>query len=205
MGQELYVVADADSLFGSVTRGLLIHLDYAELIRLRWSAEILREMGEALLRTRRVRDAGHALAHIELMRGSLPNSEVARERVGRELLGAQVLVRSQKDAHVAACAMAVRRLARAAGCPVILITKNLKDFRALMLKNEGVDLMHPDRFLSTLFAQQAVAVAEAFSDFRETLRSGDSATALLDRLAKDGQVVTASMLSGAAQAGDIAL
>ena len=137
MGQELYVVADADSLFGSVTRGLLIHLDYAELIRLRWSAEILREMGEALLRTRRVRDAGHALEHIELMRGSLPNSEVARERVGRELLGAQVLVRSQKDAHVAACAMAVRRLARAAGCPVILITKKPQGLPSLDVEERG--------------------------------------------------------------------
>ena len=47
------VVADADVLFGATTRGLLIHLDYAGVIRLHWSALILDEMCRALVRARR--------------------------------------------------------------------------------------------------------------------------------------------------------
>ena len=47
------VVADADTLFGATTRGLLIHLDYQGLIRLHWSALILDEMSRALVRTDR--------------------------------------------------------------------------------------------------------------------------------------------------------
>jgi len=39
------VVADADTLFGGTTRGLLIHLDYQGLIRLHWSPLILDETG----------------------------------------------------------------------------------------------------------------------------------------------------------------
>ena len=42
------VVADADTLFGATTRGLLIHLDYQGLIRLHWSPLILHEMSSAL-------------------------------------------------------------------------------------------------------------------------------------------------------------
>jgi hypothetical protein len=41
------VVADADTLFGATTRGLLIHLDYRGLIRLHWSALILDELRRA--------------------------------------------------------------------------------------------------------------------------------------------------------------
>jgi len=43
------VVADADTLFGATTRGLLIHLDYQGLIRLHWSPLILGEMSRALV------------------------------------------------------------------------------------------------------------------------------------------------------------
>jgi hypothetical protein len=54
------VVADADTLFGATTRGLLIHLDYQGLIRLHWSSLILDEMSRALLRTGRKPDAESA-------------------------------------------------------------------------------------------------------------------------------------------------
>lgn len=43
------VVADADTLFGATTRGLLIHLDYQGLIRLHWSPLILDELSRALV------------------------------------------------------------------------------------------------------------------------------------------------------------
>ena len=54
------VVADADTLFGATTRGLLIHLDYRGLIRLHWSALILDELSRALVDTGRKPDAESA-------------------------------------------------------------------------------------------------------------------------------------------------
>ena len=51
------VVADADTLFGATTRGLLIHLDGRGLIRLHWSPLILAEMSRALVDTGRKPDA----------------------------------------------------------------------------------------------------------------------------------------------------
>ena len=54
------VVADADTLFGGTTRGLLIHLDYQGLIRLHWSPLILDEMSRALVDTGRKADRAAA-------------------------------------------------------------------------------------------------------------------------------------------------
>jgi hypothetical protein len=56
------VVADADTLFGATTRGLLIHLDYQGLIRLHWSPLILDEMSRALVDTGRQSDPVRARA-----------------------------------------------------------------------------------------------------------------------------------------------
>lgn len=70
------VVADADTLFGAATRGLLIHLDYQGLIRLHWRALILDEMSRALVRTGRKPDRTAATAHEALMRAALPQAEV---------------------------------------------------------------------------------------------------------------------------------
>jgi len=50
------VVADADTLFGATTRGLLIHLDYRGAIRLHWSPLILDELSRALVDTGRKPD-----------------------------------------------------------------------------------------------------------------------------------------------------
>ena len=66
------VVADADTLFGATTRGLLIHLDYQGVIRLHWSPLILDEMSRALVDTGRKPDAESARRHEQLMRAALP-------------------------------------------------------------------------------------------------------------------------------------
>jgi hypothetical protein len=58
----LPVVADADTLFGATTRGLLIHLDYGGLIRLHWSPLILEELSRALVDTGRKADDVHIAA-----------------------------------------------------------------------------------------------------------------------------------------------
>jgi hypothetical protein len=56
------VVADADTLFGATTRGLLIHLDHHGLICPHWSPLILDELGRARFDTGRKPDAESAAA-----------------------------------------------------------------------------------------------------------------------------------------------
>lgn len=75
------LVADADTLFGATTRGLLIHLDDQGLIRPHWSPLILDEMSRALVDTGRKPDAASARRHEQLMRSALPQAEIPTQQV----------------------------------------------------------------------------------------------------------------------------
>ena len=128
------VVADADTLFGGTTRGLLIHLDYRGLIRLHWSTLILDELSRALVDTGRKVDTKAARRHEQLMRDSLPHAEIGMASVDAQVAAVAAAVRSKKDVHVAACARAIVAdkhypQAKAVG----LVTKNIRDFSVRQL------------------------------------------------------------------------
>ena len=91
------VVADADTLFGATTRGLLIHLDYQGLIRLHWSPLILDEMSRALVDTGGKPDAASARRHEQLMQAALPQAEVPTTRVQAQFASVAPATRSTKD------------------------------------------------------------------------------------------------------------
>jgi hypothetical protein len=78
------VVADADTLFGATTRGLLIHLDCGGLIRLHWSPLILEELSRALVVAGRKADAKAARQRENLMRTALPHADIPTAEVQAE-------------------------------------------------------------------------------------------------------------------------
>jgi PIN domain len=189
------VVADADTLFGATTRGLLIHLDYCGLIRLHWSALILDELSRALVDTGRKIDAQAARRHEQLMRASLPHAEIAVDVVDAQIEAVAHAVRSKKDAHVAACAHAIVSGQHYPRVKIVnLVTKNIRDFGVRKLAELGVEVSRPDDFLLALLDRDAAGVAAAFAALRATLRSAPTPEALLERLAADGQVPTAAAM-----------
>jgi hypothetical protein len=188
-------VADADTLFGATTRGLLIHLDYRNVIRLHWSAPILDELSRALVDTGRKVDTQAAQRHEQLLRASLPNAEVAMAAVAAQMETVAHAVRSKKDVHVAACAHAIVAAQHYPGTKTVhLVTKNIRDFGIRKLAELGIEVSRPDDFLLTLFERSSSDVAAAFSALRATLRSRPTPEALLERLRADGQVGTASAM-----------
>lgn len=200
------VVADADTLFGATTRGLLIHLDYRGLIRLHWSALILDELSRALVDTGRKADEQAARRHEVLMRASLPHAEIAVAAVDAQRDAIAHAVRSRKDVHVAACARAIfsgQHYAQAKA--VNLVTKNIRDFGIRKLAELGIEVSRPDDLLLALFDRDANGVAAAFAALRVTLRSAPTPEALLDRLAADGQVLTATAIRVAMQRKSVLL
>lgn len=189
------VVADADTLFGATTRGLLIHLDYIGLIQLHWSALILGELSRALVDSGRKPDIGAAQRHEQLLRSALPHAEVPVSAVQKSFKAVAAAVRSAKDIHVAACAHAViagEFYPRSQG--VSLVTNNVRDFGVRKLGDLGVTVSRPDAFLLELCSREARSVAAGFAALRATLRSGPTAEQLLDRLSADGQVGIAAEL-----------
>jgi hypothetical protein len=200
------VVADADTLFGATTRGLLIHLDYSGLIRLHWSALILAELSRALVDTGRKRDRQAARRHEQLVRASLPHAEGPVAEVDAQIDVVARAVRSKKDVHVAACASAIVSGQHYPGVKTIdLVTKNIRDVGIRKLAELRIEVSRPDDFLLALFDRNATDVAAAFSALRATLRSMPTAEALLARLAADGQAKTATAMRAAMQRGVVRL
>lgn len=200
------VVADADALFGATTRGLLIHLDYQGLIRLHWSPLILDEMSRALVDTGRKPDAESARRHEQLMRAALPQAEIPTRQVQAQFASVASAMRSAKDVHVAACAAAILAGDFYPGTQVVsLVTKNIRDFGVRKLASLGIEVQRPDAFLLEQFQQDPAAVASAFAALRATLRSAPEPDRLLERLAADGQSLTAAALHDAWQQGAVRL
>lgn len=200
------VVADADTLFGATTRGLLIHLDYRGLIRLHWSPLILDELSRALVDTGRKPDAESARRHEQLMRAALPQAEIPTQQVQAQFATVALAMRSAKDIHVAACAKAVLAGDFYPDEQVVsLVTKNIRDFGVRKLAGLGIEVQRPDAFLLEQFRHHPAAVASAFAALRGTLRSAPEPDHLLERLAADGQRQTAAALHGAWQQGAVPL
>ena len=206
MSSVVPVVADADTLFGATTRGLLIHLDYQGLIRLHWSPLILDEMSRALVDTGRKPDAESARRHEQLMRAALPQAEIPTQRVQAQFVSMAPAMRSAKDTHVAACAAAILAGDYYSSTQVVsLVTKNIRDFGVRKLATLGIAVQRPDAFLLVQFKQDPAAVASAFAALRATLRSAPEPDQLLQRLAADGQTLTAAALREAWQQGAVRL
>lgn len=200
------VVADADTLFGATTRGLLIHLDYQGLIRLHWSPLILSELSRALVDTGRKPDFESARQHEQLMRAALPQAEIPTQHVQAQFANVAPAMRSAKDTHVAACAAAILAGDFYPGTQVVkLVTKNIRDFGVRKRANLGIEVQRPDAFLMDQFQKNPAAVASAFAELRSTLRSAPTPDRLLERLAADGQALTAAALHDAWRQGALRL
>jgi hypothetical protein len=200
------VVADADTLFGATTRGLLIHLDYQGLIRLHWSPLILDELSRALVDTGRKPDAESARRNEQLMRAALPQAEIPTQQVQAQFANVALAMRSAKDVHVAACAAAILAgYFYPSTLVVSLVTKNIRDFGVRKLASQGIEVQRPDAFLLEQFQQDPAAVASAFAALRATLRSAPVPDRLLERLAADGQTLTAAALHDALRQGAVRL
>ena len=200
------VVADADTLFGATTRGLLIHLDVQGFIRLHWSPLILDELSRALVDTGRKPDTESARRHENLMRAALPQAEIPTQRVQARFASVAPAMLSAKDTHVAACAAAILADGYYPGTQVVsLVTKNTRDFGIRKLAALGIEVQRPDAFLLEQFQQDPTSVASAFAALRATLRSAPEPDQLLDRLAADGQSLTAAALRGAWRQGALRL
>ncbi len=200
------VVADADTLLGATTRGLLIHLDYRGLIHLHWSPMILDELSRSLVRTGRKADAESARRHEQLMGTSLPQAEIPAQHVQAMFASVASAMRSTKDTHVAACARAVLASRFYPDTQVVsLVTKNIRDFGVRKLAALGIDVQRPDPFLLDLFHQDVDAFASAFAALRSTLRSAPTPDRLLERLTADGQATTAAAMLEAWHRGSLRL
>jgi hypothetical protein len=150
---------DADVLYSSELRNLLMHLALTGLFRARWSAGVHDEWMRAVLRNRP-----------DLKREQLERTRVLMDSHAEDALvtGYEDLIEGlclpdPNDRHVLAAAIR--------GRADVIVTRNLRHFREADLEPYGIEAQHPDEFIVHLVDLAPGLVIEAAQRHRASLRN----------------------------------
>jgi predicted nucleic acid-binding protein len=170
----LVVVYDANVLYPSTLRDVLIRVGLARLVRPKWTEQILDEVFRNLRVNRPDLDPARLARTRDLMNASIRDVTVT----GFEHLIGQMTLPDPDDRHVLAAAIH-------AGAQVI-VTKNLRDFPAAALTHWGVEAQHPDAFLMNVHQNDPQALGEIVETIARAWGAPDATPAqVIDRLAVD--------------------
>lgn len=174
---------DANVLYPAPLRDLLLQLAVTDLFKARWSDDIHREWIEALLRNEPHRSRT-ALERTRDLMNSATRDCLVREY---EYLVPSLELPDANDRHILAAAIVGR-------CDVI-VTQNLTDFPDTILASYGIDVQHPDEFLSNHLNLAQGLFCSAVQKVRARLQNPPySIEQYLDILTRNGLVVTAAEL-----------
>ncbi len=182
---ESRVFVDANVLYASAPRDILMELALDGVIQLRWSSAVLDELSRALIRTRPDYTTAKALRLIAAMLTALPDALV----LPPESTLTSVTLPDPDDAHVIAAASH-------AACTII-VTFNLKHFPAVVLVAQTPPLTatHPDAFLVHLLTTRASVTLPLIEKVRRNLTSPPMPIAdYADSLARTGLHQVADLL-----------
>lgn len=146
---------DANVLYPTVLREILIGAAQAGLYTPLWSDRILEEWARATVKLGPGAEAV-ARGEVAVLRAAFPAASVAP----RPALEARLHLPDPADTHVLAAAIA--------GGADVIVTFNAQDFPRHVLTDEGLRRMDPDEFLRTLHARTPEAVATAVEQVRAT-------------------------------------
>jgi predicted nucleic acid-binding protein len=176
-------VYDANVLYPSLLRDLLIRIAVAGAVRAHWSTPILDEMFRNLLSNRPDLDLGLLARTRALMNDAIRDVEVT----GFEHLVHELELPDANDRHVLAAAIQAQA--------DVIVTFNLKDFPPPALSAVGVIAQHPDAFLTERFDENPALVAEAVRMVSvSTRRPHRSVTEIVARLDASNLPILASKL-----------
>ncbi|MDH1305677.1 PIN domain-containing protein [Pseudomonas fulva] len=178
------VIYDACVLYPAPLRDLLMHLALTGAYRARWSEQIHDEWTRNVLRNRPDVSETQLYRTVGLMNRAIPDSLVNDYEPRVQGLD----LPDEDDRHVLAAAIKC-------GASVI-VTYNLKDFPAEILKRFEIEALHPDVFLSDIWDLDQAAVLKAVQKQRAALNNPVySPRELLDILLKQRLPETVKHLS----------
>jgi predicted nucleic acid-binding protein len=174
---------DANVLYPAPLRDLLMQLAVSDLFRAKWTAEIHREWMEALL----CNEPQRSRAALERTRDLMDRHTRDCLITGYEHLIPSLTLPDPKDRHVLAAAIAGR-------CDAI-VTQNLKHFPDAAVEPYGIEVQHPDEFLSNHLSLAQGLFCSAVKKVRLRLKHPPYAVAeYLDTLTRQGLVATVGAL-----------
>jgi predicted nucleic acid-binding protein len=178
------VFADANVLYASAPRDILIELALEAVIGLRWSPAVLDELSRALVRTRPEYTGAKALRLVTAMTAALPDAWV----LPPDPPTVAVDLPDADDAHVVLAAYL-------GGCETIL-TFNMGDFPEVALNRLQPPLTaaHPDTFLVSMLTARPSALP-AIERVRQNLLTPPMTVAqYADSLARSGLPQTSELV-----------
>jgi predicted nucleic acid-binding protein len=155
-------IYDANVLYPSTLRDVLIRVGKAELVQPKWTKLILDETFTNLASNRPDIGTDRLKRTRELMNKAFLDAVVE----GYEKWLQKVKLPDANDNHVLAAAIH-------SGASII-VTKNLKDFPKQELEEWGIVAKHPDIFLVDLVATNAETFVLIVEDIAATWRTSDS-------------------------------
>jgi len=177
------VIYDANVLYPSTLRDVLIRLAQSGHLQAKWSDTILDETFRSLHANRPDLDESRLQRTRELMNLAVRDAVVT----GHEPLIKSLHLPDPDDRHVLAAAIRARAQ--------IIVTFNLHDFPADVLADWDVEAKHPDDFLVDQFHLDAISVHKAVQAVADSWqRPPGTVNDVLDRLDRAGLPQTAAVL-----------
>lgn len=178
------VIYDANVLYPSMLRDLLIRVAMSGLVQARWTEKILDETFRNLKANRPDIPPEKLDATRRLMCRAVPDCLITGYE---DLEPAFTELPDAGDAHVLAAAVKAQAQ--------VIVTANLKDFPDDYLARWGVEAKHPDDFLMDQFHLDALAVHAAVNNMAEAFtRPPLEISDVLDVLERQGMVQIAAAL-----------
>jgi predicted nucleic acid-binding protein len=174
---------DANVLYGSTLRNLLMHLAMTGLFRAKWSEGVHEEWMTRLLANR------PDLSREKLERTRMLMDKHAEDALvtGYENLIEGLHLPDPDDRHVLAAAIR--------GRADVIVTANVKDFPADVLTPFEIETQHPDEFIRHLLDLAPGVVIKAAEDHRESLLNpSKTVTQYLEMLEKEGLTEAVAVL-----------
>lgn len=178
-------ILDANTLYPTLVRDLLLSLATAGLYHARWTAAINDEWTQNLAKDRP--DIASALPGVvALMNNAIPDCIVENYE---PLIGC-IALPDPNDQHVVAAAVA--------GHADAIVTFNIKDFPIHVLAPHGIEVQHPDDFVMNQLQLQELVAINAIKTMRARWKNPErSAADLIAALEKRGLPLTAAHLKQA--------
>jgi predicted nucleic acid-binding protein len=174
---------DANVLYRSELRNLLMRLAMTGLFRARWSEGVHKEWMTRLLANR------PDLTPDKLQRTRALMDKHAEYALvtGYEDLIEGLRLPDPDDRHVLAAAIR--------GRADVIVTQNVKDFPSGALEPFGIEAQHPDEFIVHLLDLEAARVIDAARQHRESLKNpAKTASEYIEMLRREGLTETAAIL-----------
>ena len=177
------VVYDANVLYPSTLRDLLIRIAQAGLVQAKWTNQILDEVFDNLA-TNRPDLSTEALKRTrELMLAAVRDCLIR----GYEPLVDSLSLPDPDDRHVLAAAIRARAQ--------IVVTTNLKDFPASVLRSWDIEAKHPDQFVLDQIDLNRQAIYGAVQRIADSWRNPPGTVPdVLSHLERDGLVESVAAL-----------